>query len=303
MKGSGVFLIAVIDRNRFTSRVSGAVIGGLVGAGFAFSENIVYYARTIVYGSTTSGAGDVDAALHQMVVMRGIQTCFGHPLFTMMTGLGVAFAVTSRSKIVRVVAPVAGYLSAAFLHMFFNTFVSALDDNTVTPAMLIVVWPIVIMVGIRLALSAIRQGRTVAARLQDYVVMGWLPASYPPAFARLRTRAWTIVMSLWHANVIKTWKLQVRVTRLALLREAITRGTVDAAAVPAERELLTEIGRLAQGGLLNGTGLRPYWPWQAARRRLGLVGPEPRGTVPLIPAGKPSLSYAVLDSPSGRPNG
>ena len=283
-KACVIFLIAVMDRNRFTSRVSGAIIGGLAGAGFAFTENIIYYARVIVYGSYTSGAGDVAAFLDYLVYMRGVLTAFGHPMFTMMTGLGVAFALTSRSKIVRVLAPAAGYLLAAFLHMFFNFWMSVLGDQQVVPVVLIGVWPVVILILLRVVMSSVRQGRTVAARLNDYVAMGWLPPTYPAAFSRLRSRAWTVLMSLWHGNVIRTWQLQVRVTELAMLREAITRGTVDAS-VGREYELVEEIARLARlRGLADGRGLRPYWPWRAARRVRG-----------------PALKYSVVDSRWGPP--
>ena len=272
MKACVIFLIASVDRNRFTSRVSGAVIGGLAGAGFAFTENIIYYARVVVYGSYTSGAGDVMEYLDYMVLLRGVLTCFGHPLFTLMTGVGVAFAVTSRSKTVRVLAPVTGYLFAALLHMFFNWASSMISEEQLVPLILIIAWPIVILVLFRVIVSSVSQGRTVKARLGDYVTMGWLPDTYPAAFSRLRTRAWTVIISPWHANVIKTWTLQTRVTQLALLREAITRGTVDDAGIWRERELVDEISRLAHnGGLVNGKGLRPYWPWKSIKARISLL--------------------------------
>ena len=297
MKACVVFLIATADRLRFTSRVSGAVIGGLAGAGFAFTENIIYYARVLVYGSYSAGTGDVMAALDYLVYLRGVVTCFGHPLFTMMTGLGVAFAVTSRSKVVRVVAPAAGYLLAALLHMVFNLFASILDEQTMMRVAFIGVWPAVIMVFFSLIVSLMRQGRTVAARLGDYVAMGWLPPEYPESFQRLRTRLWTIIISCWHGNVVKTWKLQVRATRLALLREAITRGTVDQAGWYVERELLDEIAELAaSGGLVNGRGLRPYWPWKHWRNRRAA-----RSTVGANSLVNPPLSYSVVDSRWGPP--
>lgn len=268
MKASIIFLIVAIDRNRFTSRVSGAVVGGLVGAGFAFTENIVYYARVIVYASYTSGVGDVMQHLDEIVFMRGILTCFGHPMFTLATGVGIGFAVTSRSKTVRVVAPACGYLLASFLHMFFNWWVSVLPPDMIQTILLIGVWPIVIMVIIRVITSSIRQGRIVANRLTDYVAMGWLPSNYPSALSRLRTRAWTILISIWHANSVKSWLLQVRATQLALLREAITRGTIDQSGLWREYELVNEIADLSShGGLADGRGYRPYWPWQAKRYR------------------------------------
>jgi len=305
MKASVIFLIVALDRHRFTSRVSGAVVGGLAGAGFAFSENIIYYARVVVYGSYTSGAGDVMAYLDNMVLWRGFYTCFGHPMFTLCTGLGIGFAATSRSKIVRVVAPATGYLMGAFLHMFFNWWVSVLPEPALLQILFIGVWPIVILVGIRLASSAMRQGRMIGNRLMDYVTMGWLPANYPYALSRLRSRAWTILMSPWHGNVIKTWLLQVRATELATLRDAITRGTVDCGGLWREYELIDQIAELSRdGGLADGQGLRPYWPWNVgSRRRAAQPGPMP----PVHPIARqnaqqaPLLKYSVVDSRWGPP--
>ena len=59
-------------------------------------------------------------ALQSLAFQRGLLTFFGHPLFTSMTGIGLAIAMRSKSKVVRVVAPLAGYCCAALLHMTFN---------------------------------------------------------------------------------------------------------------------------------------------------------------------------------------
>jgi RsiW-degrading membrane proteinase PrsW (M82 family) len=300
MKGCVIFLIVALDRNRFTSRVSGAVVGGLAGAGFAFTENIIYFARVVVYGSYTSGTGDVMAYLDYMVLWRGVYTCFGHPLFTMMIGLGVAFSVATRSKTVRILAPAAGFLFAAFLHMFFNFWVSIIPEDQLRLLLFIGVWPIVILVVFRLVFTSVRQGRTVAARLTDYVTMGWLPASYPSAFSRIRTRAWTLMMSLWHANIIRSYLLQLRATELALLREAIIRGTIDRGGLYTEHELIDEIESLARrGGLADGRGLRPYLPWNSHKRGTRTA---PRSTVVNVPPAvaqqsqAPVVKYSVVDS-------
>ena len=52
--------------------------------------------------------------------LRGVWLAFGHPLFTTMTGIGVLVAVRTHSKVVRVLAPLVGYLAASLLHMAFN---------------------------------------------------------------------------------------------------------------------------------------------------------------------------------------
>jgi RsiW-degrading membrane proteinase PrsW (M82 family) len=302
MKACVIFLVVILDRNRFASRVSGAVVGGLAGAGFAFTENIMYYAQVIVYGSYTAGAGDVMKQLDSIVLLRGVVTCFGHPLFTVMTGLGVGFAVAARSKTVRVVAPLAGFLLAAFLHMSFNFWLPQIPDSQLMIVLFVGVWPVVIMVALRLVMSAVAQGRTVAARLGDYVAMGWLPGVYPQAFSTLRRRGWTVVMSLWHANPVATWRLQRRVTELAVLREAITRGTIDQAGLVRENDLVDQLAGLVRAGaLVDGRGLRPYWPWQAAQRRGRLSGSVAQTIAWQNATVNPALKYSGVDSQWGPP--
>ena len=302
-KGSVVFLVAILDRNLFTSRVSGAVLGGLAGAGFAFTENIVYYARAIVYGSYTAGAGDVQEAVHQLVRMRGLYTCFAHPLFTLMTGVGVAFAVSSRSKIVRVVAPITGYLGAALLHMLFNGLTSIMDENSLMRLYLLMALPFVVGVAVRVVMTVVKQGQVVSARLNDYVTMGWLPESYPAAFSRLRRRAWTIVMSLWHGNVADTWRLQRDVTQLAYVREAIDRGVIDQAGLWRERELVDRIRDVAQRrALVDATGLRPYWPWRNRRRSRLFAQRNGPGSAGLpFQSGAIPVEYSAVDPRWGPP--
>jgi RsiW-degrading membrane proteinase PrsW (M82 family) len=272
-KATVIFLIAFLDRGRITSRLSGVVLAGLSAVGFAFTENIVYYARVIVYGSYTESAGDVQAALIQIVKMRGLYTCFGHPLFTMMTGLGVAVAVRQRSKLVRVLAPVAGFLLAALSHMLFN-FVASLADQSVAVRMYIfAALPLVAGAVLLVVTSCLAQGRLIRDRLTDYVVMGWLPATYPALFGRLRTRGWALAMSLWHGSFWATWRLQRAVTELAHLRDGVTRGLVDQGGLGREHELIGRIRQArSQRAIENPGGLRPYL-WRRRGEKIGYPGP------------------------------
>ena len=56
-KASILFWIAILVRYRLTTKLNGIALAGLSAAGFAFTENIIYYARAIVYSSQTIEVG------------------------------------------------------------------------------------------------------------------------------------------------------------------------------------------------------------------------------------------------------
>ena len=129
-KATILFFIAIAMRRRIVGVHQALTLAALSAAGFAFSENVVYYIRTYLYAVTIYGT-DAEAELHQLFVLRGVVLSFGHLLFTSLTALGMIAALTNRSKIVRVLAPVAGYLAAAFGHMLFNGFASLSSSTLV----------------------------------------------------------------------------------------------------------------------------------------------------------------------------
>ncbi|MDR0960370.1 MAG: PrsW family intramembrane metalloprotease [Propionibacteriaceae bacterium] len=271
-KGTILFIIAFLARDRIVSAVSGVVLGALAGAGFAFSENIVYYARAIVYGSYTASTGDLQAAVRELVLLRGLYTCFGHPTFTAMIGLGLAVGVRHRSKIVRVIAPAAGFLAAALLHMLFNGISSIVSGDALIYVYLLFGLPFAIGTLILVIRTAVRQARLIRERLGDYVVMGWLPQRYPALFASLKNRIWSLLMSPWYGSVIATWRLQQAVTELAYLRDRVTRGVVGDGGRERERELIGVIRRArAAKGLETAAGLRPYL-WRRKTRPVVTAG-------------------------------
>ena len=194
-KATVLFWLAILMRYQWVSRLSGIVLAGLSGAAFAFTENILYYGRVYRYAARTFGEVPPLEALQNLFVMRGVITCFGHPLFTAMTGVGLAIALRSKSKIVRVVAPLAGYCVAVFLHMAFNTTASLLQGSSLLFIYLGVALPLVIGMIIFVVRQLFREGRLIRERLIDYVRLGWLPETDPrqcpgcvPGFGRFGTR-------------------------------------------------------------------------------------------------------------------
>ncbi len=312
-KGTGLLLVAFLDRQRLTSKLSMLSLAGLSGIGFAFTENIVYYARAIVYGSHTAGTGDVTAAVEQLVYLRGFLTSFGHPLFCAMTGLGLAIGLRSRSKVVRVVGPLAGYLFAALLHMTFNTTASIAGESQQKFLYFLVALPLVFGVAGFALSQVLREGRLIRQRLGDYVRMGWLPASYPEKFAKLRWRVWVLFLSPWWGKPIPTFQLVRAVTTLAYLRDAIARGIVDASGLWRERELLAQIRSLrAAGALDDTTGLKPYLrsrpqpvsyapPAYPGPSGLGGNWPAPGPATGAPPVGSGAPTYSTVNPTWGPP--
>lgn len=260
MKASVLFWIAILMRYRIVSRVSGVVLAGLSASAFAFVENILYYGRIYRAATRTFGAQDPMYYLHRLFLQRGVMTCFAHPLFTSMTGIGLAVAIRSKSKLVRVLAPLVGYLTAAFLHMSFNATVSLVPPGPALIFMYVLALALVLAVTVFVVRGLITQGRLVRHRLGDYVRSGWLPASDPAAFGRLRTRFRALWQALWHGPVAMghTFLIQRAASELAYLRDGMVRGIVDDGGLRRERYLFDRIAALRAKAVVVPDGRAPY---------------------------------------------
>ena len=98
-----------------TAILDGIVYAGMVGIGFAFTENILYLAAA--YNGTDGIGPGGTAALTATFVVRCLFSPFAHPLFTAFIGIGVGhrgrLAAARRSGSSR---PLGGYLLAVVAH-------------------------------------------------------------------------------------------------------------------------------------------------------------------------------------------
>lgn len=170
-KGLALLLIFIFLRSQLNDVVDGIVLGGLVGLGFAMTENVSYYARIYLAG----GVG----ALTLLFIIRSIFFGFGHVLYTACTGAGLGLAEETTSPIVRGVAPVAGYLLAIFLHFLWNTVASFVGG--IQSAAVFLVFPfmtaLLILPGVLTLLALTyfawkRESRVLAEQLKDEVQRG-----------------------------------------------------------------------------------------------------------------------------------
>jgi RsiW-degrading membrane proteinase PrsW (M82 family) len=115
-----LFLILTFVRARrvIDGFLDGLIYAGIVGLGFAFIENIGYYASSYL------GSPDIQVAGAEGVtttfVVRGLFSPFAHPLFTSAFGIAIGLAAGRRSKTLKVLICLAGVLASAGLHAVWN---------------------------------------------------------------------------------------------------------------------------------------------------------------------------------------
>ena len=225
-KGSFVLLMLWLRRHVIDGLVDALVYAGLVAVGFAFTENILYFAGAYT-GGPDFGSGGISSAT-SLFVLRGVLSPFAHPLFTSATALGVAVALTTRSGFLRFVAPVVGYVVAVAMHACWNA--SAFIGNgqyflltyvfAAVPAFLA-------MVGLALWGRA-REGRMLARAMHDLTRYGYLSPPELPGLvtlsARRRARRLATAQGGPEARRL-VGEYQQQAVELATLHTRVLRGT------------------------------------------------------------------------------
>jgi RsiW-degrading membrane proteinase PrsW (M82 family) len=142
----GLFLVLLLlwRRHELDGVLDGIVYAGMVGIGFAFTENILYLAAAY-NGTDGFGPGGIEG-LGTIFVIRCLASPFAHPLFTAFIGIGVGLAILNRSPLVRVVAPLAGYTLAVLTHAAWNGSTLVGDGAAFVLAYVVVMVPGFLMV-------------------------------------------------------------------------------------------------------------------------------------------------------------
>ncbi|TQK19195.1 RsiW-degrading membrane proteinase PrsW (M82 family) [Microbacterium sp. SLBN-154] len=162
-KGLGVLLIFLTARRAFDGPVDGIVYGALVGAGFAFTENIQYFGIGFIEG----GVADVS----QIFFLRGILSPFAHVMFTSVIGFALGLAARRSGRVRDAMGPfLMGLAGAILLHAFWNGS-AVFGDFFGLYLTLQVPLFILFIVGI-LGLRR-EEARLTRERLSDYATAGW----------------------------------------------------------------------------------------------------------------------------------
>ena len=215
------FILLVLffwKKDEFDGIVDGIVYAGMVGLGFAMTENILYYGRAV-----SGGAG----SLTFIFILRGMAAPFSHPLFTSMTGIGLGWSRQSNNGFVKVVAPVLGFMFAILLHATWNGTATYGGAVGFFAGYFLIMGPAFIITLMVIFFSLRREGRIVRQFLYPDYQRGFFDAGEYEKLSTIRGR-----MGLsWNAMTTKGfsgWRARRRynqiASELAFHRSRVARG-------------------------------------------------------------------------------
>ena len=182
-----LFLVLTFMRARrvIDGFIDGVIYAGIVGLGFAFIENIGYYAASYL------GSPDIKLAgaegVTTVFIVRGVFSPFAHPLFTTAFGIAIGIAVTRKSKTAKWVIGVIGLAISIGLHAFWNGSLSygggaGFVLSYLALAAVLAVLMIVVIV------ARNRQVRVLESSLEYVAERGWIHPAEIPYLSRFSYR-------------------------------------------------------------------------------------------------------------------
>lgn len=232
-KGFGILVIFWFARRHFDGPVDGVVYAATIAAGFAFSENILYFGGEIVQ------RGGVDGDVIHIFIVRGLLSPFAHVMFTSMTGLLLGLAAQRTNWFGAIGFYLLGLVPASLLHALWNGSLYFVSDFFSYYA--IVQVPLFIGVVLLVVSFHRKEVRLTQARLGEYADAGWFAHDEVPALAtgpgRRAAMAWAR-----QRGVGTAMKRYIRdATRLALARQRLVSGRGALRAQADEQALLARI--------------------------------------------------------------
>ncbi|MEV4101948.1 PrsW family intramembrane metalloprotease [Nonomuraea sp. NPDC049649] len=233
LKGAALLLL-LRRRREIDGLTDGIVYASMAGLGFATVENVGYYLMAF-------GEDGVGAAV-QLFVIRGLIDPLGHPVYTSMIGVGVAYALTRRNAF-RFAAIPLGYLGAVALHALWNGAASTGSLAAVAGAYLVIMVVLIVLIVItvverkqlvsRMSRYLPQYAHTGLITEQDVRMLSTIPA-------RRAARKWARSAGLGR----QMSDYQQAATELTMLHLRAEREGADPARFAVERDLL--LGEMAR---------------------------------------------------------
>jgi RsiW-degrading membrane proteinase PrsW (M82 family) len=217
-KALALFLFFFWKKDEFDGVLDGVVYAGMVGLGFAMTENVSYYGQALASGG-----------LPGTFFVRGVLAPFSHPLFTAMTGVGLGIARETTKRPLRLIAPLAGLGAAMALHGTWN--LSASMGGAFLPVYILVMMPAMIALVAIVLYAQARERRIIAAHLAPYVQTGHLSPAEVQALCAFGGRMKTLYAAMSAGGVAgyrREARFQQAASELAFHRWRTERGITRA---------------------------------------------------------------------------
>ena len=239
-------------RHHVDSYTDGIIYAAMVALGFAMTENVTYYVQAFI-----DAGGE---ALAATFVLRGVFSPLAHPLFTAMTGIGVAYAARRPGGWW---APVAGWVASMVLHGMWNGLagLSALTGDPASSLLGLVLAYGVLFVVLVVVLVVVAHDRRrliglLGQYLPGYVSSGVVtPADITMLSSMSSRRAARrhVKRRLGARGNAAAKQFQRAATDLALLHRRVHARTADPSEAEPERAWLVHQIREARAVVVGGT--------------------------------------------------
>ncbi len=233
-KGLGVLLLFAFSRSHLDGPVDGLVYAATIAAGFAFTENILYFGAALIEGGA-SGLGST-------FVVRGLFSPFAHVLFTACIGLAIGLGARRGGGAGVIGWFLTGLVGATLLHALWNGSLTFASDEAIglyfTVQVPIFIGAILLTVFLRRA-----EVRVTRARLAEYGAAGWFSPAEVEMLAtpagRRQAKAWARAQTPPRTALMR--RLIADATHLAFTRQRLLNGVGGGRALADEQALLAAV--------------------------------------------------------------
>ncbi len=212
-KSLGLLLLVLFAPKHFNGPVDGVVFAFTIAAGFAFTENILYFGRAIAESS------DPGTDLAVVFFLRGVLSPFAHAIFTGTTGLVMGFAAGRGNTGLSVLAFFAGLVPAMLLHSAWNSM-----GRDFLGRYVMVQVPIFLLAVLVIVLLRVAERRLTRQRLTEYAAAGWFTAAEVDMLATAAGRRSALRWARSTGRGVQMKALLDAATQLALTRQRILSG-------------------------------------------------------------------------------
>jgi len=228
-----LFLLLTFVRMRrvIDGFIDGLVYAGLVGTGFAFVENIGYYAASYLGSADMKLAGAAGATA--TFIVRGVFSPFAHPGFTSAFGIALGLAIgrfARRSIWFRAFIVLLGFSVSMTLHALWNSSL-AFGGGQGFVLTYLALGAALMLLAVFAIVVRHRQVRTLESSLQAISSRGWIHPDEIPFLSRFTYRKAARLFARQHYGPV-AGKLVRRYQRLATEVAFLHHGVVSGRNIP-----------------------------------------------------------------------